>query len=132
MKLNEKLNILLTRKNIRRVDFADSVGITYRAFAYYMSGTRFPRKSVMGRIAKQLDLTPEFLLDESLDLELTKEERFLKSLSDKDGDTTGAARFLNKAHKLFSESSLSADEKKCLIDCLAEIYEDSKRDETKK
>ncbi len=40
MKMNEKLDILLNRKRIRRVDFAESVGITYRAFAYYMSDTR--------------------------------------------------------------------------------------------
>lgn len=127
MKLNEKLDILLNRKRIRRVDFADSVGITYRAFAYYMSGTRCPRKSVMERIAKQLDMSPEFLLDENKDLELTSEEKFIKSLSEKGGDTSDAAKFLSKSHGLFAGNTLSEEDKSRLMDCLTEIYEDSKK-----
>ncbi len=58
MKMNEKLDILLNRKRIRRVDFAESVGITYRAFAYYMSDTRRPRKSVLERIQHRYGAYP--------------------------------------------------------------------------
>ncbi len=127
MKLNEKLDILLNRKRIRRVDFAESVGITYRAFAYYMSGTRNPRKSVMERIAKQLDMTPEFLLDEKQDLELTNEEKFIRSIAAKGGDSGEAERFLNKSRGLFAGNSLSDDDKSRLMSVLSEIYEDSKK-----
>lgn len=127
MKLNEKLDILLNRKRIRRVDFAESVGITYRAFAYYMSGTRNPRKSVMERIAKQLDMTPEFLLDEKQDLELTNEEKFIKSIATKGGDSVEAMKFLNKSRGLFAGNTLSDDDKSCLMAVLSEIYEDSKK-----
>lgn len=127
MKLNEKLDILLNRKRIRRVDFAESVGITYRAFAYYMSGTRNPRKSVMERIAKKLDMTPEFLLDEKQDLELTNEEKFIRSITAKGGDSGEAAKFLNKSRGLFAGNSLSDDDKSRLMAVLSEIYEDSKK-----
>lgn len=127
MKLNEKLDILLNRKRIRRVDFAESVGITYRAFAYYMSGTRNPRKSVMERIAKKLDMTPEFLLDEKQDLELTNEEKFIRSIAAKGGDSGEAERFLNKSRGLFAGNSLSDDDKSRLMSVLSEIYEDSKK-----
>lgn len=127
MKLNEKLDILLNRKRIRRVDFAESVGITYRAFAYYMSGTRNPRKSVMERIAKQLEMSPEFLLDEKQDLELTNEEKFIRRIAEKGGDSAEAAKFLNKSRGLFAGNVLSDEDKGCLMACLSEIYEDSKK-----
>lgn len=94
MKMNEKLDILLNRKRIRRVDFAESVGITYRAFAYYMSDTRRPRKSVLERIAKELDVTPEFLADDNIDMELTLEEHFIKRITDRGNDPTAAMKFL--------------------------------------
>lgn len=127
MKFNEKLDILLSRRNIKRVDFADRVGITYRAFAYYMSDTRKPRKSVLERIAKELKVTPDFLLDDSAELQLTQEEKFIKSMSDSGKNTTEAARFLSQSKGLFAGNSLSDDDKYHLMRCLTEIYEDSRK-----
>lgn len=125
MKMNEKLDIMLNRRRIRRVDFAESVGITYRAFAYYMSGTRKPRKSVLEKIAKQLDVTPEFLADDNVDMELTIEERFIKRISDKGQDPTAAMKFLAQSRGLLAGNSLSDEDKTSLMRCLTEIYEDS-------
>ncbi len=125
MKMNEKLDILLNRKRIRRVDFAESVGITYRAFAYYMSDTRRPRKSVLERIAKELDVTPEFLADDNIDMELTLEEHFIKRITDRGNDPTAAMKFLVQSRGLLAGSSLSEEDKSNLMRCLTEIYEDS-------
>lgn len=125
MKMNEKLDILLNRKRIRRVDFAESVGITYRAFAYYMSDTRRPRKSVLERIAKELDVTPEFLSDDNIDMELTLEEHFIKRITDRGNDPTAAMKFLVQSRGLLAGNSLSEEDKSNLMRCLTEIYEDS-------
>ncbi len=125
MKMNEKLDILLNRKRIRRVDFAESVGITYRAFAYYMSYTRRPRKSVLERIAKELDVTPEFLADDNIDMELTLEEHFIKRITDRGNDPTAAMKFLVQSRGLLAGNSLSEEDKSNLMRCLTEIYEDS-------
>ena len=125
MKMNEKLDILLNRRRIRRVDFAESVGITYRAFAYYMSDTRKPRKSVLERIAKELDVTPEFLADDSIDMDLTLEERFIKRITDRGSDPTAAMKFLAQSRGLLAGNSLSEEDKMSLMRCLTEIYEDS-------
>ena len=125
MKMNEKLDILLNRKRIRRVDFAESVGITYRAFAYYMSDTRRPRKSVLERIAKELDVTPEFLADDNIDMELTLEEHFIKRITDRGNDPTAAMKFLAQSRGLLAGNSLSEEDKSNLMRCLTEIYEDS-------
>lgn len=123
--MNEKLDILLNRKRIRRVDFAESVGITYRAFAYYMSDTRRPRKSVLERIAKELDVTPEFLADDNIDMELTLEEHFIKRITDRGNDPTAAMKFLVQSRGLLAGNSLSEEDKSNLMRCLTEIYEDS-------
>lgn len=125
MKMNEKLDILLSRKHIRRGDFAESVGITYRAFAYYMSDTRRPRKSVLERIAKELDVTPEFLADDSIEMDLTLEERFIKRITDRGGDPTTATKFLAQSRGLLAGNSLFDEDKTNLMRCLTEIYEDS-------
>ena len=76
MKMNEKLEIMLSRKRIKKTDFAHSIGITYRAFANYLNGTRNPRAETLQKMADQLQLTPEFLKDDSQELELTVEEQF--------------------------------------------------------
>lgn len=123
--MNEKLDILLNRRRIRRVDFAESVGITYRAFAYYMSDTRRPRKSVLERIAKELNVTPEFLADDSIEMELTIEENFIKRITDRGNDPTAAIKFLAQSRGLLAGNSLSEEDKSNLMRCLTEIYEDS-------
>ena len=126
MTLIEKMDILLARRRIRKGDFAESIGVTYRAFAYYMSGTRKPRKSVLDRIAKELEVTPEFLLDDSVSIELTSEERFIRKISERGVDPTDAMRFLSSSRGLFAGNSLSAEDKEHLMRCLEEIYEDSR------
>lgn len=134
MKFNEKLDILLSRRHVKRVEFADRVGITYRAFAYYMSDNRKPRKNVLARIAKELKVTPEFLLDEDQEIKLTMEEKFLRNISEKNSDspdsaklTAEASRFLTQSRGLFAGNTLSEEDKQDLMRCLTEIYEDSRK-----
>ena len=104
MKMNEKIEIMLGRKRLRKTDFADSVGITYRAFANYMNGSRRPRADILNKMAQELDLTPEFLSDDTQDIELTIEERFIKRVC-------------------------ASENKQALIDCLIEIFLDSRKEE---
>lgn len=127
MKLNEKLDLLLARNHFKRVDFAKKIGITYRAFAYYMNATRTPRKSVLERIAKELDVTTEFLLDDDAELELTQEEKFIKSMAQNGQNTSEAVRFLSQSKGLFAGNALSDEDKESLMRCLTEIYEDSRK-----
>lgn len=131
MTLNEKLDIMLTRKRVRRVDFAESVGITYRAFAYYMNGTRKPRRAVLEKIAEKLEVSPEFLLNDKLSIKLTTEEALIKNISDRGGDTTEAASFLAKSRGLLAGNSLTEDDKTHLMRCLEEIYKDSLENSSK-
>lgn len=126
MKMNEKLEIMLSRKRIKKTDFAHSIGITYRAFANYLNGTRNPRAETLQKMADQLQLTPEFLKDDSQELELTVEEQFIRRICASDADKAQAAQFLAQSRGLFAGNTLNSEDKESLIKCLMEIYEDSR------
>ena len=126
MKMNEKLEIMLSRKRIKKTDFAHSIGITYRAFANYLNGTRNPRAETLQKMADQLQLTPEFLKDDSQELELTAEEQFIRKICASDADKAQAAQFLAQSRGLFAGNTLNSEDKESLIKCLMEIYEDSR------
>ena len=126
MKMNEKLEIMLSRKRIKKTDFAHSIGITYRAFANYLNGTRNPRAETLQKMADQLQLTPEFLKDDSQELELTVEEQFIRKICARDADKAQAAQFLAQSRGLFAGNTLNSEDKESLIKCLMEIYEDSR------
>ena len=126
MKMNEKLEIMLIRKRIKKTDFAHSIGITYRAFANYLNGTRNPRAETLQKMADQLQLTPEFLKDDSQELELTVEEQFIRKICASDADKAQAAQFLAQSRGLFAGNTLNSEDKESLIKCLMEIYEDSR------
>ena len=126
MKMNEKLEIMLSRKRIKKTDFAHSIGITYRAFANYLNGTRNPRAETLQKMADQLQLTPEFMKDDSQELELTVEEQFIRKICASDADKAQAAQFLAQSRGLFAGNTLNSEDKESLIKCLMEIYEDSR------
>ena len=126
MKMNEKLEIMLSRKRIKKTDFAHSIGITYRAFANYLNGTRNPRAETLQKMADQLQLTPEVLKDDSQELELTVEEQFIRKICASDADKAQAAQFLAQSRGLFAGNTLNSEDKESLIKCLMEIYEDSR------
>lgn len=126
MKMNEKLEIMLSRKRIKKTDFAHSIGITYRAFANYLNGTRNPRAETLQKMADQLQLTPEFLKDDSQELELTVEEQFIRKICASDADKAQAAQFLAQSRGLFAGNTLNSEDKESLIKCLMEIYKDSR------
>ncbi len=128
MKISEKLDCLLTRKRISRSDFAKSVGITYRALYYYLNGDRKPRKEILNRMAEQLGVTPEFLSDNNIDIELSAEDKLLKTLMDNGRRSTGAIRFVEETKGLFAGNSISDKDKELLIECLNEIYLDSRKE----
>ncbi len=126
MTLSEKIEIMLARKHIRKTDFAQSVGITYRALANYINGSRKPRAATLNKMAAELDLAPDFLRDDSQDLELTIEERFVKNMNTSDSEKSQAAQFLAQSRGLFAGNSLDPSDKAALVKCLLEIYEDSR------
>lgn len=127
MTISEKIEITLNRKHMRKTDFAKSIGITYRALANYLNGSRRPREDTLNKISQELGLTPEFLMDDSQDLELTIEERFLNKMGISGAEKAQAAQFLAQSRGLFAGNALRDSDKEALFRCLWDIYEDSRR-----
>ncbi|MGN0649442.1 MAG: helix-turn-helix domain-containing protein [Oscillospiraceae bacterium] len=127
MQMNEKIEIILNRKKLRKTDLAERVGITYRALANYMNGTRKPRSSILVKIAKELDVTPEFLSNDSVDMNLTIEEEFIKNTCRNERERSAAIQFFDKSRGLFAGNSYSEDDMQLLISALGEIFKDSRK-----
>lgn len=125
MNLHDKLEILLHRKGYKKTEFAEKMGITYRAFANYLSGARTPRRAILSRMAEELEVTSEFLLDDRKNLVLNSEERFLYGASEESSDIDKAMDLLTQARELLSGNGLTAEDKQGLFSCFTEIYFDS-------
>ena len=126
MKFGEKLDILIRRNGYKKTEFADKLGITYRAIANYTSGARYPRNEVMKKIETLLGTSREFLLDDKQNLILESEERFLYYASNKSIGLNEALSFLQTARGIFNGDSLVSEDKQVLFSLLTEVYFDAK------
>lgn len=125
MTLGEKIEILLSRKQMSKNEFAQKLGITYRAVANYINGTRNPREETLCKIAALLETSTEFLSDNSQDIELTSAEKFIRNINS-EPEKLQAIHFLSQSRGLFAGNALNPDDKEALVKCLIEIYEDSR------
>lgn len=121
---SDKVEILLRRKNWKKTEFADKLGITYRALANYLSGARNPRDIILKKICDELEVSKEFLLDEKQGLVLDSEERFIHNADEESEDLDRALDFLKDARRVFGGKGLVTVDKRALFNCLSEIYFD--------
>lgn len=129
MTMSEKIEILLGRGHIRKSDFAQSIGVTYRALANYISGSRNPRRETLDKMAAELGVDTDFLKDDSKELTLTTEEKFIRGMSSSETEKMQAQQFLAQSRGLFAGNALNPEDKEALVKCLLEIYEDSREAE---
>ncbi|MCM1299896.1 MAG: helix-turn-helix domain-containing protein [Firmicutes bacterium] len=122
MTFKDKIEILLLRKHCKKTEFAEKIGITYRALANYLAGTRSPKKSIMNKIENELGVTAAFLFDNNQSLVLNSEESFFYNCSKESTDSDKAMDLLNQAKKLFSGNGLVSEDKQALFSCITEIY----------
>ncbi|MCL2018711.1 MAG: helix-turn-helix domain-containing protein [Oscillospiraceae bacterium] len=126
MKFSEKLEVLIRRGGMKKTEFADKIGITYRALANYISGSRAPKKSVLLKIAEELDTDIVFLTDDAKSLVLTSEERFYFGATSEGRGILDAMFYIDKTRELFDGDKLSEEDKQALFNCVTEIYFDAK------
>lgn len=127
MNFGEKLDVLIRRKGWKKTDFADKIGVTYRALANYSAGSRTPRGEILKKIALLLDTNEEFLLDDRQNLILSSEERFFQYASEKSTGLSDAASLISQAKDVFTGPALADEDKQALFSLLTEIYFDAKR-----
>ena len=126
MTFSDKVEILLRRKNWKKTEFADKLGITYRALANYLSGARNPRDVILNKICDELEVSRDFLLDDKQGLILNSEERFLHNAAEEseDLDLDRSLELLKDARRVFGGKGLVTKDKRALFNCISEIYFD--------
>ena len=125
MLLGEKLEILISRKEMSKTEFAEKIGITYRGLANYLNGSRRPKKEVLEKIAEELGTSVDFLTNNSRNLILNSKERFIFNSTSDSNSVREAADYLEKGKEIFECQTMSQEDKQALFACLTEIYFDS-------
>ena len=64
MKWNEKVKSLMKKKNINQKELSALSGITESSISRYLSGDKSPRMDIVVNIAKALDVSVDFFLDD--------------------------------------------------------------------
>ncbi len=122
MEIQEKLEILIKRNNYKKSDFASAIGITYRALANYINGSRFPRQKILSDMAILLDVDETALTDNSITLSLSPEEKlYFNGTSDRE-ILDNADEVLLLVEKLLSEKKFTNEDKTAFFNCIAEKY----------
>lgn len=122
MLLGEKLEILISRKNMSKTEFAEKIGITYRGLANYLNGSRKPKKEVLERISSELGTSVDFLTNNSRNLILNSKERFIFNSTSDSNSVREAAEYLEKGREIFECHNMSQEDKQALFSCLTELY----------
>lgn len=118
----DKIEILLRRKGYKKTEFAEKIGVTYRALANYLTGARKPKKAIMNKIVTELGVTETFLTDSHQSLVLNSEEEFLYNCAPESTDCDKAMDLLELSKQIFSGNGLTAEDKQALFSCVTEIY----------
>lgn len=122
MEIQEKLEILIKRNNYKKTDFAAALGITYRALANYINGSRFPRQKIISDMAVLLDTEEAVLTDSNVSLTLSPEEKlYFYGSSDKE-ILENADEILASVEKLLSDKGFTNSDKTAFFNCIAEKY----------
>ncbi len=122
MELKEKLEILIKRNGYKKTDFANTLGITYRALANYISGARKPRANIISDIAVLLDTDVEILTDNSITLELTSDEKLYFGGTSSKAVLDTADDILKSIDRIFADKGFTEEDKTAFFGCIAEKY----------
>ncbi|MBR5668484.1 MAG: helix-turn-helix transcriptional regulator [Spirochaetales bacterium] len=60
---SERLLELIQSKNLTQKELAEKAGVTEAAMSHYIKGDRFPRASVLARIADSLGTSSDYLMN---------------------------------------------------------------------
>ena len=128
MKLSEKIVILRKRYGLTQEQLGEIAGVKKRAIIYYENDQRTPSDEVLAGIAKALNVTVDFLLDDTKDVEFTKEEIFINEAKSKYGSkgAAEAANTISRVRALMAGGELNENDKDAFFEVMQEIYFDSK------
>lgn len=120
MDLKEKIATLRAMKGMTQAELANAVGVTRKSIVNYENGDRTPKKEILLKLAKALQVEYTELV--------TDEEDFLVEAKDKYGvrGKAAAERLVHNANALFAGGELSEQDKAAVLEAIQEAYWQSK------
>lgn len=112
MELNEKLRLLRREAGLTQRQVADAVGVTYRTYQNYEAGASRPSGGVAMRLAAALGVSTDTLLG----------TRHLSAADACSAEDAELRALQNEVQALFSGGVLREEDKKYVLDALAEAY----------
>lgn len=128
MKLSEKMVALRKRQGLTQEQLGEIAGVKKRAIIYYENDQRTPSNEILVGISKALEVSPDFLLDDSQDIEFTKEEIFINKARETYGSkgASEASKTIGRVRALMAGGELYESDKDAFFEVMQEIYFDSK------
>ncbi len=122
MEIREKLDILIKRNGYKKTEFAAALGITYRALANYISGSRHPRGRIIKDMAALLEVEEELLTDDTRVISLTSEEKlyFYGNSSSEILEQTDS--LISELDSLFKNPDFDSKDMTAFYNCISEKY----------
>ncbi len=77
MEFNERIKALIKEKKTNSAQLAKAVGVSKPAMSGYLKGSSIPSAIILGKIAKELEITSDYLLFGSKENILGKDEEKL-------------------------------------------------------
>ena len=129
MTIGEKIKLLRKRVGMTQAELAERLAVTTRAVIYFEKNQRHPSDEAIKKLAEIYEIPEEVLADDRKDLELTKEEKFIKRAKSEDNKRgkTEAEKFLEKCRVFFAGGSVSDEDMDLVFESLTEIFFDAKR-----
>ncbi|ALY08056.1 putative HTH-type transcriptional regulator [Exiguobacterium phage vB_EauS-123] len=113
----DNLRQLRKQKDLKQKDLGEAVGLTASAIGAYERGQREPDFQTVGRLARELDVTSDFLL--GLTDEVKTKEEGMKP--------TDLRKFLHDSEVMFNGVHLSERDKQRIMDILTGLFFDAIR-----
>ena len=128
MKLFEKIVALRKRQGLTQEQLGELAGVKKRAIIYYENNQRTPSEEVLAGIAEALEVTSDFLTDDSQNIEFTKEEIFINKAKAAYGSkgASEASKTIGRVRALMAGGELNENDKDAFFEVMQEIYFDSK------
>lgn len=125
MTFNEKLAKARKDKGFTQAQLANEAGVSTRCIQNYELGTRYPKRDILAKLCRILNVRHEYLVSEDDFFGLVEAEDGLSGVE-------SARRLLDCAGALFAGGDISEEDKDKVMLALQNIYWKSKEKHMKK
>lgn len=122
MTIGDKILYLRQKLDMKQKELADKVGITEATLSRYENGKRNPRGDIAAKLAKALDVTTDYLLNENSN-DVSQHKASTPPKREQKNHNT----FMEDAKALFMNGELDEDDKEKIFKDISDLFWESKK-----